>query len=315
MDFPKTNKSKLNLMLKSAVNMGYKVEIVSENGPLVKISKDGKHRFIWGDILPINTTVSARICKYKDITKKVLASEGIRTPKGLLVKTAQEFDEKFERSGFGFPVVVKPNDSSLGTDVFVGLKNKVDAKVAIENVLKNKSEALVEEYCNGEDYRILVLNGKVIAACHRIKPFLIGDGVKTLKELIDEYNSKRKKPIKNDEEFRRQLIDQKISLTDIIVKDKKIFVRGNANVSTGGMVEDVTDKISDYFKGIAVKALEIIGGKYMGVDLMTDDISKESGGYFITEVNGNADFDIHLYPDIGSPQDPRPQILSALFDM
>ena len=313
MQAPKTTKNKLNLMLESAVNLGYSVEIVSTNGPLVRLSKDKKTRYIWGDFLPINTTVSAKICKYKDITKNVLSSGGIKTPKGMLVKSFEEFKKRFADADFSFPIVIKPNDASLGTNVFVGIKNFDDAKKSIEIVLKAKSEVLVEEFCDGEDHRVLVLNGVVLAACRRIQPFVIGDGITTLGELIEGYNSKRLKPIKNDEEFRRQLNDQKISLTDIIEKDRKVFVRGNANVSTGGMVEDETEKISGYFSEIAVKAVAIIGGKYMGVDIITDDISKSGGSYFVTEVNGNPDFDIHLSPDIGKRRDPRPQILAAIF--
>ncbi len=313
MEAPKTTKNKLNLILKSAVSLGYSASIVSTNGPLVRLSKGGKTRYIWGDFMPINTTVSAKICKYKDITKDVLATGGIKTPRGILVKSFEEFKDKFSDAELTFPVVVKPNDASLGTNVFVGIKNFDDAKKSIEIVLKDKNEVLVEEFCEGEDHRVLVLNGKVLAACRRIRPFIIGDGISTLEELIERYNSKRLKPIKNDEEFRRQLTNQKISLTDIIERDRKIFVRGNANVSTGGMVEDETEKISGYFSKIAVRAVEIIGGKYMGVDIITDDLSKDGGDYFVTEVNGNPDFDIHLSADVGEPHDPRPQILAAIF--
>ena len=140
---------------------------------------------------------------------------------------------------------------------------------------------IIEEYFKGDDFRFLVLKGKVIAIAKRIPPFVVGDGKKTLKRLIDEFNKGRDKDkkLKIDEETLRNIKKQKVFLGIIIEKGRKIKLRENANKSTGGFSEDVMDKVHPRFKEIAIRATRKVDLSFAGIDLLIKDATSKNSSY------------------------------------
>src|SRR5699024_8329874 len=142
---------------------------------------------------------------------------------------------------------------------------------------------IVEEYIPGEEYRIYVLNGKVIAALNRIPANIIGNGKNTIRELIREKNIKRKqipsvrrRPIKIDEEVKRNVKKYNYTFNSILNNGEQIFLRKTSNLSAGGDPIDVTDQLTDEVKKVAVNAAKAIPGlTECGVDLIVDSRSNE----------------------------------------
>jgi cyanophycin synthetase len=177
---------------------------------------------------------------------------------------------------------------------------------------------LAEEYIEGNDYRILILNNKVIAVTHRAFPEIIGNGQDTVKNLIKKYyqarqyfKKKNKKPL-FDHELMRNLKAQKVGLNEILPKDKKIRLRQTANIFGGGMAINMTNKIHPFYKKIALKAAKELELNLTGIDLMTQDISKK-GNYAIIEMNSFPSLDMHENPDVGKAVPVSKLIFKSIF--
>ncbi len=212
-----------------------------------------------------------------------------------------------------FPLVVKPNDSALGTDVFANIGNTAELKTIFENCLLRHKKLIVEEYFEGVDHRVLVIDGRIIAACIRSKPVITGDGELTINQLLDKYNVGRNEPLKMDEEVERNLSKAGYDLNSVLPKGESLTLRENSNIATGGMVEDVTEKVSEKFREISLKATKELGLRLAGVDILTPDITSEVADYIITEVNGLPSYDIHVMATKGQKIDAREEILMASF--
>lgn len=171
------------------------------------------------------------------------------------------------------------------------------------NHAKVPTEVLVEQFIQGENYRLLVLDNRVIAIVHRVPAYVIGDGTSTIQQLIDAKNILRSErlllPIPIDVETISKLQTLRYNLQSVIDKDKKIFLRYNANLTTGGTTEECADITHPYYIDLAIKAVKAIGLKYGGVDLITPDITKPTE-CAINEINYNPGLRLHYKPDAGN---------------
>ncbi|MGB9911558.1 MAG: hypothetical protein ACPLKP_03070 [Microgenomates group bacterium] len=300
-------------IINKAKKWGLKVEKIPWKKEVVVISKGKKSCYFYGSSLPLNNVVAVRLTKYKNLTKWILKKLNVPTPKGFFCQSFEEAREIIKKGEINYPVVVKPNESALGKMVFAEIKNEEELKRAIKIIKENYQDFLLEEYVAGDDFRLLVLDGRVVAVCKRIPPFVIGDGVSSLSKLIEKFNEKREKKLVLDEEVLRNLKKQKVGLNSVIPEGQKIILRRNANVFTGGLVEDYTEKTALFFKKVAVKIVKELGLRIGGVDIITPDITKKSKNYWVTEVNGLPSFDIHEEPNKGKTRDITSLILKAVF--
>ena len=163
---------------------------------------------------------------------------------------------------------MKPQFGNQGKGVVVNIKNRLELIKAYNLLIPNYKDIVIESYIRGKDYRVCVVNGKVVAAALRIPPFILGDGNKTIHELIDELNKDprrgdgHEKPmtkIKIDEALISFLKEGGYKLETVLEKGKKLSLRGNANISTGAMAIDCTDEISEENKSICVRAAAALG--------------------------------------------------------
>ena len=290
-------------IFKELSSLGIKTEILASDYSMIiyrkKIKYLGNINF---PLFPFNSYGGIEVTINKHLTKKILKDNGINTPKGFLVASFSDVLKKIKQGKLFFPLVVKPNDQTLGTGVFANITTKKETKEAILLLKKqNHTPFLVEEYFKGDDFRFLVLKGKVIAIAKRIPPFIVGDGKKTLKRLIGVLNKGKDKykKLKIDEETLRNIKKQKVSLGVIIEKGRKIKLRENANKSTGGFSQDVTDKVHPRFKEIAIRATRGVDLNFAGVDLLIKDATSKNSSYVFLEINGNPGWSVHENPDIG----------------
>lgn len=308
-------KEKFKMLLDKAKELGYSVKVMSEEKQIAKLTKDGKSRFVVGPLMPLNTTVSAKISRDKNLTKEILSDIKLTTPRGGVYTQWSKLEDAVKRSEISYPLVVKPNDAALGSAVSVDIRDIEGLKQAFDWVQENHTEALVEEFIPWEDFRLFVVDGKMVAAAKRVQPFVTGDGESTLAKLIDELNeTKKEKKVQVDEEAMRYLKMQEVDMDSVIKKDEKIVIRGNANIQTGGFIVDVTYDVASNFIEIAEKAAHELGLRLAGVDMLCEDITNGNSGYVITELNGLPSYPyVHGHPDIGTPRDPIDKVLDAVF--
>lgn len=315
------------LIIQEAQRRNYKSELLikkrrSEPELLyLRISKGEKTRWISPQRGYFNSKAACDLALFKHLTYKVLKYDGLPVPR---------FEHIYKNSNLEkinyFPVVVKPVVGEKGEDVVVKINDMGDLRKVCDRLFQKYNYILVEEMVFGKDHRLLVLDGEVIAVLERRPPKVVGDEKRTILELIEKSNEGRKeegdnispflKTLKIDEEMKRYVNDQRYKLTSVLPKDEVIYLRGNANFTTGGEVEDVTDKVCEESKKMAVKAVESLGLEIGGVDIITSDISapldKENGK--IMEVNSTPGLWIHHLPHYGKPRDPVGKILDYLFE-
>lgn len=265
--------------------------------------------------------VAADIASDKQLTKILLKNQNIPVPKGGEIHNVINLLQEGEK--IGYPLVLKPRYGSKGEGVTLNIK---DEKTLIESYKKVKDqfgEAIIEEYVEGNDYRVCVVDYNVVAVSLRIPPYIVGDGIHNIKELIMQLNKSEmrgydhEKPltkIKIDDELIKYLSNKNLTLNTILEKNKKAYLRDNANLSTGGMAIDCTDMISEENKKLCVRAARAIGLDICGVDVKIDDISEsilEKG--VVMEVNAAPGIRMHLYPSKGDVRDVGESILSLQY--
>lgn len=294
--------------------MGGKITPISPDRNAYEIEIGGRVIF-FASKFSIKTTVmsSPLLSKYKDLTYAVLSKKGIRMPKTVIVKDTDP-EDKIARSlsGFVFPVVIKDAQGSESNGVFSNIKNIDDALQIIQEAKNKYSHLLVQERAKGQEYRVLVLDNKVIGALNFIPPFITGDGESTTKKLIEKLQEKTPERTPFDEHLMQLLQEQGEGIDTIPKQNKKIYLRKNACLAEGGTSTDVTEKISPEFAKILSRAAEALGLKLAGIDVFCEDLATAEKNYQLIEVNGKPDLYIHHKPTSGGKRDVVRHILNYI---
>ena len=250
---------------------------------------------------------------------------GIPVPKGYLVQNEKDLLKYFKiLKGSNTSVVLKPYDGSHGDGVFVNINNINSLLKIYKTIHKMSDYIIIEKFIKGFDYRILVIGHKVIAVAKRVPPFVIGDGNKNIIQLIDLLNSDPRRGDGHESPLTKIIIDEIVENTlkenglnknSIISKNKKVWLRKNANLSSGGTSEDVTDIVHKSIIDYSEKISEIIGLNTCGIDLICEDITKDldsQNGAFL-EVNSRPGLKMHISPNIGKKRNVGLNIINNLF--
>jgi cyanophycin synthetase len=297
------------LIFDAAIKKGVSVKIISKRFNLIKLVFGKKNIFIRNTSFPVNPQPSCMIANNKFLTKKVLKSKNILMPKSWLVRTPGEARKLILEKKL-YPCVLKPARGAHGHKVYVNINSFDEFNKLLPFVFTKpgRNNVLIEEYVEGKDYRLLVIGDTVSAVMERIPAHVIGDGVNNIGQLIQQFNKnplvgeKYEKPLCKiilNAEVGRNLKKQKLDFTDIPNIGKKIFLRQNANISTGGIGLDATDKVCQSVKDLAIKATKAIGMVISGVDIIYNEKTKKA---YVLEINDTPGIDIHHYPALGKPR-------------
>lgn len=310
---PKINEN-LKYLMDKAKAFGITFEFLDTKPQIILAKKGERIISIYKSKLPLNPSGAVKISKDKNLTKVILAKAGIKVPKGILINNLDDLSLQLGNSGLKYPLVVKPNDESLGRGVTANLSSFEEVQKAVSGLVSaGRTEIVIEEYFEGEDHRFLVLDGKVLAVAKRLCPKIIGDGKSKIKELINIYNTGRLHNVPFDEEVDRYLSMQGYTLDSIPDVGAEVILRGNSNYRTGGRSQDVTDSVDKEYKKIAEFAAGVIGLRLAGVDILIKD-DGEFDDYVVTEVNSVPGFDVHMSPDMGeSREDILEKVWLAIF--
>ena len=277
-----------------------------------KVVRLGEGRFqhvFYNSITERTSFVAQRTAHHKDLTSRVLADHGIPVPKNSCPASVE--DAVTAASDIGYPVVIKPVDGTGGAGVCVGVRSAEEVPRAFKLASKHGSGVMVESFVKGEDHRLLVVDGRLVAATKRVRPSVTGDGNRTIRDLLEELNADPRRDgftlvkVHVTEELRRLLAQAGYDLDTVLPLGESFAVRSMSNYHAGGYTIDVTDVVHPDNREIAIFAAKAVGLDVAGVDFLTPDVSrshKQVPGAII-EVNGRPGFDLHTWPAEGKPRD------------
>jgi cyanophycin synthetase len=269
------------------------------------------------------SAIGETIAQDKELTKKLLHAAGVPVPLGRSVNHIEQ--GWLAACEIGLPVVVKPKNGNQGKGVTVNIANREQFNLAYASAAEFDDELLVERYLPGNDFRLLVIGNKLVAAARRDPPQVAGDGVKTVRQLVDQVNADPKRglghatsltKIRIDDIALASLAAQGFDAESVPPKGRRVNLRHNANLSTGGSATDVTDDVHPDVAAHAISAAQMVGLDICGVDLVCDSVLKpleeQHGG--IVEVNAAPGLRMHISPSFGKGRPVGETIISTLFD-
>jgi len=282
----------------------------------------GKYSRLIQATLSCNTSVIAvNIAQDKSLTKEVLKLHFLPVASGMMVKCMT--DCIIATKNIGYPVVLKPQFGNQGKGVISNIKNEDELSSFYEILAKDYKELIIEKHISGRDYRICCVYGDIVAVSERMPPYIIGDGVSSIEELVQNVNEDTRRGEGHEKELTKIKIDDALiiylnqkqySLKSILDVKEKLNLKDNANLSTGGFAIDCTDLICEENMDICKRAASAIGLDICGIDLICKDISKpinESGA--IIEINAAPGIRMHHNPYIGTKRNVAGCIVDKLF--
>ncbi|WP_242927211.1 cyanophycin synthetase [Pontibacter vulgaris] len=258
----------------------------------------------------------------KNDTKLILEEAGVPVPKGLIVHNTDELEEAID--ALDYPLVLKPLNGNQGKGASINIQNWKDAIKGLAEAQRYSEAVMVEQFIEGFDYRLLVINGKFVAAAKRTPALVTGDGISTIQALVKEVNKDPRRGIghekalthiKIDKISRAILREKDLTMQSVLPAGEVLHLKRTANLSTGGTATDVTDIVHQYNVLMAERIAGIIGLDICGIDVMTNDIAiplPETRGAVI-EVNAAPGLRMHISPTEGLPRNVAEPIINMLF--
>jgi len=291
-------------------------------GSMVQFGWGSKQRRIQAAETDCTSAVAEAIAQDKELTKTLLAAAGVPIPIGRPVKDAA--DAWAAASEIGGAVVVKPQDGNQGKGVTVNLTTREQIEAAYATAAKISDEVLVERYLPGYDYRMLVIGNKLVAAARREPPMVIGNGVSSVRALVDQVNSDPRRgeghatsltKIRFDDIALARLASDGLTADSIPAKGTRVILRNNANLSTGGTATDVTDDVHPDFAARAIAAAQMVGLDIAGVDIVCNNVLRplEEQGGGVVELNAAPGLRMHLQPSFGKGRAVGEAIIANMF--
>jgi cyanophycin synthetase len=295
-----------------------------DNQSLIQLGHGRFAKRIRASITGQTSFVATELASNKNMTKKLLDESGVPVPRGVVAREADEAVRSARK--LGYPLVVKPLDGNHGRGVSIGITSEEQLRFAFAEAQAQAKgrDVIIEQFFSGNDHRILVVNGKMIAVAERIPAQVWGDGVSTIRQLVAEVNEDPRRGNGHENVMTRIKIDGIVEeylgrsgmTPDSIPEAEQVVpLRATANLSTGGTAVDRTNEIHPDNADIARRAALVIGLDVCGVDFVCPDISRsvrETGGGVI-EVNAAPGLRMHIEPSEGAPRDVAKPIIEMLF--
>jgi cyanophycin synthetase len=292
------------------------------NHSLIQFGHGKYQRRIQATITSETRHISVEIASDKEETNRILGDLGLPVPQQQLVYNEEEAASASVK--IGMPVVVKPYNGNHGRGVSLNLRDTAHVREAFHKAHEHSRAVIVESFVTGNDYRMLVVNGRLIAVAQRVPGHVIGDGKHTVEELVEVTNQDPRRGIGHekvltrlelDHQAERCLRDLGLTRTDVPPQGQVIHLRLTGNLSTGGTAIDVTDTVHLDNAEMAMRAVKAIGLDVGGVDFISPDISashRDAGGA-ICEINAAPGFRMHVAPSDGKPRDVAGPVMDMLF--
>ncbi len=266
--------------------------------------------------------IAVELAGDKEETNKILGALGLPVPRQELAQSADAAWRAARR--LDGPVVVKPYNGNHGRGITINITEEADVRAAFETAREHSRSVIVETYLSGNDHRLLVVNGELVAATLRTPGHVVGDGHSTVEQLVEVVNADPRRGVGHEKVLTRIKLDREAELMlerkgytkeSVPAEGETVYLRSTANLSTGGTATDVTDIIHPDNRAMAERAVRAIGLDVGGVDFLSTDIAEsyKSSGGGICEINAAPGFRMHIAPSEGKPRDAAGPVIDLLF--
>ncbi|SDG43003.1 MULTISPECIES: cyanophycin synthetase [unclassified Duganella] len=309
-------------ILRAAIRQGIPYQRLTEEANMFVLGWGAQQKRLQATITGDTGHIAVGIACDKQLTKALLQEAGVPVPEGVSVRSL----EQAQRAAceLGGLVTVKPLDGNHGRGVSTRCGTPDDVKLAFERAREHGRTIIVERYIPGDDYRILVAGERVVAAALRRPAAVVGDGASTVRQLVELENRNPARGeghtniltrIPLDGHAETTLVTQGLDFDSVPEAGRRVLMRGNANLSSGGTAEDVTDRLPAETLSMCVRAVRKIGLDVAGIDLVCEDISVPLNGRngAVIEINAAPGIRMHEYPSAGVPRDAGAAIVESMF--
>lgn len=286
-----------------------------------RLTMKAGNKYVWfdGSLSNINGLLARRCVRHKDVTSRLLQNYGINAARNIAFPRDQ-LNQAWAWAQTQGPVVVKPPNDGMGDSVHVGIVEFAEFERAFAAVAEVSESVLVEKFIAGVEHRVLLVQGKVAAAARRVPANVIGDGVSTISELVDEKNRLRTESanpvhfqIPIDDTVLQELLKQGLELGSVPDQNARVWLRSNSNVHSGGDGVDATDELlADEIEMAEKTAQAIPGLRISGLDLLLPRDAQGSKPH-VLEINGAPMITGHHYPWFGQSRDVAGMLVDAIF--
>lgn len=274
------------IIVDEARRRGIAVEIIDMAAGIFKLRHCGHEILCRESLTELTGGVAMTWCQDKVLTLRRLASIGLRVPRQQVAGTPEDNAAFLRECG---NVVVKPAFGEQGRGISVDVRDEAHMADAIRRASEEGGHVVIEEYCPGQDLRIVVIGYKVVAASIRRPAEVVGDGSSTLARLIERQSARRaaatggESRIPVDAETERCLAAQGLTLDSVPEDGRPVKVRKTANLHTGGTIHDVTSELHPALREAAEAAARALRIPVVGLDFLVP--APDATEYVVIEAN------------------------------
>ena len=314
--------NRLLVLFDQAATRGYQAEIVDEKNYIYGLTK-GTHRITFFDFPPFNDKPTRKLMHNKEQANRLLAKHGLPASGGtshICLTSAL-----LHAHNIGFPLVVKPTFGTLSLGAHFPITSWPQFCYAFYATKRYGLHTMVERFLCGNNHRITVVSGKVVAAVLRVPPHVVGDGKSAIAELIAQKNTDpRRKPIQvQDTTLHELIIDKRTRaflkqqgwhLQSVPAANETVFLDNKVLLTRGGDVYDVTDTMHEKNKELFIKTAHVLQANIAGIDCLMADISRswDQQETAIIDINGKPYIDMHHFPTSGTPRNVAAAMMPLL---
>jgi cyanophycin synthetase len=295
---------------------------LTEETSYIQLGQGRKQQRFQATVTGRTSLVGHGIADDKDWTKQILGDAGIPVPKGRIVYSWEQAEAAAE--AIGYPVAVKPLVGNHGRGVTTNVRDTAELREAYDAAYQRDESVIVETFIRGEDHRLLVVDGKLVAAARRRPAHVTGDGRATLQQLIDCENADPRRGVGHENLLTRIDVDHQterliqqagLTLDSVIPDGEVVYLKSTANLSTGGTATDITDDVHPEVRYAAERIGRLIGLDIIGIDLLAETLTRplEEQSAGVVEVNAGPGFRMHLSPTHGQGRDVGRHVVDMLF--
>jgi GNAT-family acetyltransferase (TIGR03103 family) len=274
------------LIVDEARRRGISVEVIDTEAGIFKLRHAGHEMVCRESLTELTGGVAMTWCQDKVLTSRRLSSIGFRVPRQQVAGN-READAKFLRECGS--IVVKPALGEQGKGISVDVRTEEHLVEAIQRAEAIGGHVVLEEFCAGQDLRIVVIGYKVVAAAIRRPAQIVGDGASSVAQLIERQSARRaaatggESKIPMDAETERCLAGQDLNYESVLEDGRAVNVRKTANLHTGGTIHDVTEELHPVLREVAETAARALRIPVVGLDFLVP--APDSEEHVIIEAN------------------------------
>lgn len=274
------------IITEEARRRGIAAEVLDAEGGFFRLVHGGRSIVCRESLSELTSAVAMSRCDDKAVSRRLMEKVGIPVAQAANADDSEAVKALMETSG---EVVVKPVRGEQGRGVTVGIKDAETLTSAIHSAREQCPDVLVETFMPGDDLRVIVIDGKVVAAALRMRPSVVGDGTSPIRKLIEGLSRRRnaatdgESHIPLDAETARCIADEGFEMDDVLPAGKAVDVRKTANLHTGGTLHDVTGELHPALVEASVNAAKALDIPVVGLDFMVE--SPGSANFIFIEAN------------------------------